>query len=151
MCGAVQYAVKSEPRLSFYANAGSVNESTSQVIRPNLLHRQKTQYEWVRRNLAILINKPSAFFSVNLTARKPDKNRPETNPYIRKFLKESAWQPCELAVFAGKIDYPSCRFLDRHIIRCIMWMTNRPTNSNLVIEFTDWERVNAFAPRICFM
>jgi len=41
MCGAVQYAVKSEPRLSFYANAGSVNESTSQVIRPNLLHRQK--------------------------------------------------------------------------------------------------------------
>jgi len=23
----------------------------------------------------------------------PDKNRPETNPYIRKFLKKSAWQP----------------------------------------------------------
>ncbi|WP_415880857.1 flavodoxin domain-containing protein [Methylomonas sp. TEB] len=87
MCGAVQYAVKSKPRLSFYANAGSVNESPAQVIRPNLLHRQKTQYEWVRRNLAILINKPSAFFSVNLTARMPDKNRPETKPYIRKFLK----------------------------------------------------------------
>ncbi|WP_425257064.1 flavodoxin domain-containing protein [Methylomonas defluvii] len=56
-----------------------------------------------------------------------------------------------MAAFAGKIDYASCRFLDRHIIRCIMWMTNGPTNPNLVIEFTDWESVNAFAKRICDM
>lgn len=81
----------------------------------------------------------------------PDKNRPETNPYIRKFLKKSAWQPSELAVFAGKIDYPTCRPLDRQIIRCIMWITSGPTNPNLVIEFNDWESVNAFAQRICFM
>ncbi|NOV29471.1 flavodoxin domain-containing protein [Methylomonas sp. ZR1] len=56
-----------------------------------------------------------------------------------------------MAVFAGKIDYPSCRFLNRHIIRCIMWITSGPTNPNLVIEFNDWKSVNAFAQRICFM
>jgi menaquinone-dependent protoporphyrinogen oxidase len=112
---------------------------------------QAQVYEWARRNRVVLVNKPSAFFSVNLTARKPDKNRAETNPYIKKFLKKSAWQPCELAVFAGRIDYPNCSFLDRHIIRCIMWMTNGPTNPNTVIEFTDWECVNAFAQRICLM
>ncbi|MGZ0079750.1 flavodoxin domain-containing protein [Methylomonas sp. YC3] len=81
----------------------------------------------------------------------PDKNRPETNPYIRKFLKKSAWQPFELAVFAGKIDYASCRFLDGHIIRCIMWITNGLTNPNIAIKFTDWASVNAFAKRICHM
>lgn len=29
---------------------------------------------------------PSAFFAVNLTARKPEKRSPQTNVYTRKFL-----------------------------------------------------------------
>ena len=99
----------------------------------------------------MLESKPNAFFSVNIVARKPEKNRPETNPYIRKFKKKSSWQPKELAVFAGKIDYQKCSFWDRHIIRLIMWITKGPTHPTTVAEFTDWAEVEVFARRISVM
>ena len=104
--------------------------------------------EFIRRNESVLDAKPNAFFSVNIVARKPDKNRPETNPYLRKFLKRITWRPRELAVFAGKLDYPRYGFLDRSMIRLIMLMTRGPTDPKAVIEFTDWQQVEAFARRI---
>jgi len=110
-------------------------------------HRKEV-YEFVRANRKILETRPNAFFSVNVVARKPEKNRPETNPYVRKFLKQLAWRPREAAVFAGKIDYQLYRFWDRQIIRFIMWMTKGPTDSRTVAEYTDWKQVEAFGRRI---
>lgn len=107
--------------------------------------------DFINRNQELLDSKPNAFFSVNVVARKPDKNRPETNPYLQKFLKGISWRPRELAVFAGKIDYPSYRFFDRLMIRLIMWMTKGPTDPKAVIEFTDWQQVEAFGRLICEM
>lgn len=107
--------------------------------------------EFVRRNRALLDAKPNAFFSVNLVARKPDKNRPETNPYQRKFLRRIAWQPKNLAVFAGKLDYPSYGFADRCIIRFIMWLTKGPTDPNATVEYTDWRQVEAFGRSVSAM
>lgn len=107
-----------------------------------------TLISFIRENRVVLDSKPNAFFSVNLVARKPEKNRPETNPYVQKFLKRICWQPKTLAVFAGKIDYPSCTHLDRLMIQLIMWLTNGPTDPKAVIEFTDWNQVSDFARRI---
>lgn len=100
--------------------------------------------EFINRHRAVLEGKPSAFFSVNIVARKPDKNRPETNPYVRKFLRQVSWRPTAAAVFAGKLDYPKYGFWDRTIIRFIMWMTRGPTDPATVVEFTDWQQVEAF-------
>lgn len=100
--------------------------------------------DFVSRNQHILASKPNAFFSVNVVARKPEKSRPEANPYLQKFLRQIAWRPKELAVFAGRIDYPSYRFFDRLMIRLIMWMTKGPTDPKAVVEFTDWQQVEAF-------
>ena len=47
----------------------------------------KELYKFVNLNKNILEQKKSAFFSVNVVARKPEKNTAETNPYINKFLK----------------------------------------------------------------
>ena len=104
----------------------------------------KKVYEFIKRNEKILDSKPNAFFSVNVVARKPDKNQPETNPYLKKFLKQISWRPKELAVFAGKIDYQKYRFWDRQMIRLIMWMTKGPTDPETVMEFTNWKQVDAF-------
>ncbi len=101
-------------------------------------------YEFVETNRQILESRPNAFFSVNVVARKPEKRQPDTNPYLKKFLRQISWQPMELAVFAGKIDYPRYNFRDRTIIRLIMWITKGPTDPNTVKEFTDWEQVEAF-------
>jgi len=101
--------------------------------------------DFIRRNETILDSKPNAFFSVNVVARKPAKNQPDTNPYLKKFLKRITWKPKHLAVFAGKIDYPRYSPFDRFMIRLIMFITKGPTDPKSVIEFTDWRQVEDFA------
>lgn len=104
----------------------------------------KQVYEFIKCNQRILDSKPNAFFSVNVVARKAGKNTPDTNPYLKKFLRQISWRPKQLAVFAGKIDYPRLCYWDRQIIRLIMWITKGPTDPNACIEFTDWQQVEAF-------
>ena len=104
--------------------------------------------DFVKANQGLLAHKRSAFFSVNLVARKPQKNSADTNPYVAKFLKMVPWQPQLLDVFAGSLNYPALGFWDRNIIRFIMWITKGPTEPSTVKEFTDWGRVEAFADRV---
>jgi menaquinone-dependent protoporphyrinogen oxidase len=105
--------------------------------------------EYANRHAATLNAMPSAYFSVNIVARKSGKNRPETNPYVQAFLRRVAWRPHMLEVFAGKLDYPRYGVLDRMIIRFIMWLTEGPTEPDAVVEFTDWQRVEAFGQALC--
>ncbi|HDJ1440101.1 menaquinone-dependent protoporphyrinogen IX dehydrogenase [Serratia rubidaea] len=101
--------------------------------------------KFVKRHAERLNHIPSAFFSVNLTARKPDKRSPQTNPYTRKFLLASPWQPKQCAVFAGALRYPRYRWFDRIMIQFIMRMTGGETDSSKEVEYTDWREVERFA------
>ena len=104
--------------------------------------------EFVKNNINILNNVKTAFFSVNVVARKKEKNSPSTNPYVIKFIKQTNWKPTNIGVFAGKIDYPSYRFFDKYIIRFIMWLTKGPTDITQSYEFTDWKAVENFSSLI---
>jgi|TARA_B100001939_G_scaffold277137_1_gene245454 menaquinone-dependent protoporphyrinogen oxidase len=110
-------------------------------------HR-KELFEFIETNLDELTKKENAFFSVNVVARKSEKNTPETNPYMQKFLLKTSWVPQRLAVFAGKIDYPKYNFFDKQMIRFIMWVTKGPTNIKNTYEFTDWNKVDSFAKEL---
>lgn len=103
---------------------------------------------FANRHAGVLNTMPSAFFSVNVVARKPGRDRPETNPYVQAFVRDVAWRPRLLEVFAGRLDYPRYGVLDRCIIRFIMWLTDGPTARDTVVEFTDWRRVAAFGHRL---
>ena len=105
-------------------------------------------FEFIKENEELLNSKDNAFFSVNVVARKENKNKPETNPYLLKFLNKISWQPKILDVFAGKIDYPKYKFLDKYAIKFIMWITKGPTDTSKVYEFTDWNRVKSFAEKL---
>ncbi len=105
-------------------------------------------YEFIKLNKGELDKRFTAFFTVNVVARKKEKNHPETNPYMKKFLTLSGWQPNKLGVFAGRIDYPSYRFFDRLIIKLIMVITKGPTDTNQTYEFTDWAKVEEFAKEV---
>jgi len=107
--------------------------------------------EFIARHQSALDSRPNALFSVNVVARKPGKDVPEGNPYLQKFLRRIAWKPRLLAVFAGRIDYPSLGFLDRNMIRFIMLITKGPTDPNGVFEFTDWAKVEAFGAELARM
>ena len=108
----------------------------------------KNLYKFISSNKETLEKKRSAFFSVNVVARKPEKNTPKTNPYMKKFLKISNWKPDKLGVFAGKVNYPNYGFFDKYIIRLIMFITKGPTDTSKSFEFTDWSKVEDFAKEL---
>ena len=47
-------------------------------------------------------------------------------------------------MFAGKVDYPSYKLVDKYMIRFIMWLTNGPTDVSKSYEFTNWNEVSKF-------
>ena len=120
------------------------------VIGASIRHgkHRPAVHDFIGEHRDLLAARPGGFFSVNLVARKPDKNTPETNPYMRKFRRRIPWQPQIVGVFAGNVDYPRYDAFDRTIIRLIMWLTNGPTDPQARIEFTDWTEVRRFAERI---
>ena len=105
----------------------------------------KELYKFINLNKNILNQKKCAFFSVNVVARKPEKNTIETNPYINKFLKISKWKPNRISVFAGKVDYPNYNLFEKYIIKLIMFITGGPTDTSQSYEFTDWSKVDVFS------
>ncbi len=103
--------------------------------------------EFIQQHHLILNQKNSAFFSVNLTARKENKNQPETNTYTRKLLEKIQWKPNLAAVFAGSLLYPKYTWYDRLIIQFIMRLTGGETDTSKEIEYTDWQQVKNFAEK----
>lgn len=95
-----------------------------------------------------IVRIPNAFFSVNLIARKPEKRNLAGNKYLRKFLDRLSFSPMHVEIVAGKLDYPSYRYIDRVMIQMIMKMTGGPTDGKSVIEYTDWDQVDRFAARM---
>jgi menaquinone-dependent protoporphyrinogen oxidase len=104
--------------------------------------------EFIRANQALLESKPSALFSVNLVARKPLKNTPQTNPYLKRLVAQSPWKPQLLGVFAGELDYSRYGPVDKHMMRFVMWINKGPTDFATRVQFTNWEEVERFAGQV---
>ena len=111
-------------------------------------YHRKNVYEFVRKNKSTLNDKKTVFFSLNLTARKPEKNTADTNPYVYKFLRKIEWEPTIKDVFAGRLDYPSLDTLNKLAILFIMVITNGPKDTSKTYELTDWKRVDNLIRRI---
>lgn len=108
-------------------------------------HFHPRLFAFIEQHYSLLNQKKSAFYSVNLTARKPNRNTPETNTYTRKLLARINWQPSLVAVFAGALFYPRYHFFDRIMIQFIMKITKGDTDSSKEYEYTDWAEVARFA------
>lgn len=104
--------------------------------------------DFIRANRTLLESRPSALFSVNLVARKPGRNTPETNPYLKRLLAQSPWQPSLKAVFAGELDYARYGTFDKHMMRLVMWINRGPTDFASKVQFTDWSAVDRFAGEV---
>ena len=105
-------------------------------------YHRKNVYKFIQQNIEKLDKVKTAFFSLNLTARKPEKSTPETNPYVIKFLKKVKWEPTIKEVFAGRLDYPSLDKLNKLAILFIMFITNGPKDTSKTYELTDWKKVD---------
>ncbi|WP_329602019.1 menaquinone-dependent protoporphyrinogen IX dehydrogenase [Sansalvadorimonas verongulae] len=108
-------------------------------------HHLPAARKFIENHQSFLNAVESGFFSVNLTARKPEKQDPDTNRYMQRFLKTCPWKPGYLGVLAGSLQYSRYRWFDRVMIQLIMKITGGSTDASKDIEFTSWQRVEAFA------
>ena len=127
-----------------------INQFDSVVIGASIRYGKHDDHvsEFINENLSALSEIKTAFFSVNLVARKEEKNSPTTNPYYLKFMESINWKPDLPGVFAGRLDYKAYSFLDGLMIKLIMLITKGPTRTDTPIEYTDWKKVDGFAEDI---
>lgn len=111
-------------------------------------HFNDLVYQFIEQHHQVLNQKPSAFFSVNLTARKANRKTPETNVYTRKFLAKIKWKPTQVEVIAGALLYPRYTLFDRLCIQLIMKLTKGETDASKEYEYTDWQQVSRFGQRL---
>jgi menaquinone-dependent protoporphyrinogen oxidase len=109
-------------------------------------HHQNEVVAWARRHHTTLATRPSAFFSVCLTAADDtDESRAATRRYLDEFVEATGWTPARAATFAGAIQYREYDFATRLLIRLLMHKGGHPTDTSRDHDFTDWEAVERFA------
>lgn len=108
----------------------------------------KKVYSFIKNNIILLSTRKTAFFGVNLVARKEHKSTTEQNPYMKKFLKKSLWKPDHIEVFAGALDYSKYKRFDKLMILMIMFLTKGPTDTSKRYVFTKWNKVKSFSSKI---
>ncbi|WGW00357.1 menaquinone-dependent protoporphyrinogen IX dehydrogenase [Vibrio sp. YMD68] len=110
-------------------------------------HLNKKLYQFIQNHQSSLESGKSAFFCVNLTARKEEqgKDTPEGSVYIKTFLNKSPWKPKLIGVFAGALYYPRYKWIDKVMIRFIMKLTGGETDTSKEVEYTNWSKVTLFA------
>ena len=151
ICDYIAFKLREKIRVVTVCNIKSANEINlssfdNVIIGASIRYGnyRKELYSFIKENLSFLSETNSAFFSVNVVARKEKKDTPETNPYTKKFFKKVHWRPALVGVFAGKVNYPSYNFINKRIIQFIMFITKGPTNTEGIYDFTKWEIVDDF-------
>ena len=109
-------------------------------------HHQREVIEWAERNRTGLGMRPSAFFSVCLTAADDtDESRAATRGYLDDFVEQTGWTPERSVPFAGALQYLEYDFATRLLVRLLMRKQGRPTDASHDYDFTDWDAVEHFA------
>lgn len=101
----------------------------------------------IRQHLATLRARPTAFFSVSLSAAGTPRQRETAVKMMDQFLDATGWNPDELATFAGALQYSRYPWPLRYMMRFIASMAGRDTDTRRDYEYTDWSAVERFAIR----
>ena len=109
-------------------------------------HHQKEIVAWAERHHTCLGLRPSAFFSVCLTAADDtEESRIATRAYLDEFTEATNWTPDRTITFAGAIQYREYDFATRLLIRLLMHKGGHPTDTSHDHDFTDWDAVEEFS------
>jgi len=107
---------------------------------------QRALTEFVERQALHLSARPSAFFSVSLSAGSRNAVEVDSARALAiSFVRSAGWEPRCVACFAGKLAYTQYGFIKRLVMRFIAWREGAPTDARRDYEFTDWKDVRQFA------
>ncbi len=99
----------------------------------------------VRNHRGVLAARPSAFFSVSLSAGGPGARPKSAKRYLDKFLHQTGWRPRQTATIGGALQYSKYGRLKTLLMRMIVGFAGGDTDASQDYEYTDWEAVERFA------
>jgi menaquinone-dependent protoporphyrinogen oxidase len=99
----------------------------------------------IGRHRSALAARPSAFFSVSLSAGGPRPKPAAAQRYLDKFLRKTAWQPQMIASFAGAVRYSLYGPIKRRVMIVFVGLGGGETDTSRDYEYTDWDAVERFA------
>lgn len=138
--------------LTTHAPQGSLDESVDAVIVGASVHagrHQDTVVQFIKDHRQELARRPSAFFSVSLTAALgAAAERAKIETLVHSFLEDVEWTPDIVTTLAGALRYTQYGFLKRFLMKQISRRHNGPTDTSRDYEFTDWQRVDRFVERV---
>jgi menaquinone-dependent protoporphyrinogen oxidase len=131
------------------ADAGTIDPASyDAVIAGGSLHaghHQEELVDWVKSRRTALGGRPSAFFSISLTATDDtDEAREATQHCIDDFLAETEWRPEQSVAIAGALQYREYNVSTRTLMRLMMRRGGHPTDTSQDYVYTDWEAVEHF-------
>lgn len=109
-------------------------------------HHHAHLVDWLRHHHSALGLRPSAFFSVSLTAADDtDEARAATRELIDRLVEDTDWTPDETLAVAGALEYREYDLPTRVLIRLIARRHGGSSDTSHDTEYTDWDAVERFA------
>jgi menaquinone-dependent protoporphyrinogen oxidase len=109
----------------------------------------KSAAAFVRAHRGQLNERPTAFFSVSLSAGSSNADEVKAAADLaRKFIEDTAWYADEVATFAGCLAYTKYNFFERMLMKRIAKKEGGSTDTTRDHEYTDWTKVTALADRM---
>ena len=105
----------------------------------------------VRTLRSTLAARPSAFFSVSLSAGGPGAKPKAAQRYLETFLRQTGWQPRQTAAFAGALQYSKYGALKRMVMIVFVGLAGGDTDTSRDYEYTDWDAVDRFTEDLTTM
>jgi len=116
------------------------------------LHRgrhQSAALYFVRAHASRLNERPSAFFSVSLSAGSANVHEVAVaRDLAQAFVARTGWHPRQIACFAGRLAYTQYGFVTKRLMRWIANKEGASTDTTQDHEFTDWAGVVRFSERM---
>jgi menaquinone-dependent protoporphyrinogen oxidase len=109
-------------------------------------HHQRVLVDWVKLHRTGLDMRPSAFFTVCLTAADDTyESREATRAYLDDFVEQTGWTPRNSTTFAGSLQYREYDFATRLVMRLLMHRQHHPSDISRDYDCTDWDAVDRWS------
>lgn len=101
--------------------------------------------QFVSTNLATLNERPSAFFSVSLSAAGGREQQDDATRCLSDLLDETGWHPDSTSTIAGALLYTEYGFFKRWMMKMIVKRAGGDADTSRNYVYTDWDAVDCFA------
>jgi menaquinone-dependent protoporphyrinogen oxidase len=103
--------------------------------------------DYVRAHRALLQQRPTAFFSVSMSAATASAG-PDPHGYIARFLQTTSWQPARWVAIGGGLPYRTYGLGLRLVMKFMSWRGGHSTDTSKNHVYTDWDQVARFADEL---